>query len=227
MMEIMEALTEVMKPPLEVLQAAVASRWTFGMHHFPREQDSDDEPPTKLREPTEVILIDHFLGTYEPETLQITIFQKAVEQVAAALKVRAADVKFVVRLHEWGHALLHLGLTRDERDRIIQDEALWPNHLATATEWALDLDPSLHERLVQLLVHHGLTWLRNKASLAPSRTAIERITTTFDQLTRRAPSEYHINKFVDVPSPRLLASIELLKARALIGSSAWETVVTW
>ena len=131
-----------------------------------------------------------------------------------------------MRIHEWSHALLHVGLAERERLRITRDESLWPGCLREATAWFRALDVELHEHLAQLLTHHGLTSLQADAKLPRAHAALARIASTFERLTRRAPAEYQINKYIGVPKHRLVRSIGLLKSRTLIGAAAWEAVVT-
>lgn len=191
------------------------------------EIESDEEPPIHLGVHPDVIAIDGVLGHYNPGTQQITIFTQGINRVAEILDARVADLTLVVRLHEWAHALLHVGLTEGERLRITQDESLWPEYLARATAWFRALDAPLHERLAQLLTYHGLCSLQAEAELPEAEAALERIARVFDRLTRRAPSEYQIDNYTGVSRGRIVSSIRPLKSGTLIGAPAWETVVTW
>jgi hypothetical protein len=226
-LKLVEAMAQVWQPPFQVIQRAVDQEWIFPVTHHPSEIESDDEPPVLLGERSEVIAIDGLLGLYSPDTLQITIFRKGISRVAELLNARVADLTFIVRIHEWAHALLHVGFPEAERLQLTKQESLWPKHLAAATGWFRTLDAPLHERLAQLLTHHGVCSLRAAATFPQAQGALERIARTFGDLTRRAPSDYHIDKYTTVPKGRILSSVRLLKSGGLVGASAWETVVTW
>ena len=223
----MEALAEIEKPPHQLLEKELNWEWAFLTGHCPSEQTSDAEPPIRLADRTETIPIDRLLGIYDPSTQGITIFSKGIEQVAALLSAHPRDLMFIVRLHEWAHALLHIAVPKNLRSQLLLDESSWSEYLANATAWFGTLDTPLHERLAQLLTHHALCSLESATTLPESRAALQRRRSTFQQLTRRAPTDYHIEGYVNIPKPRLLLSIRLLKACTLIGFNAWETTITW
>jgi len=224
---IVESLGEVSQAPFQVVQAVVGNQWTFPVRHGPSERASDEEPPVRLDERTEIIPIDGLLGLYTPVRQEIIIFSKGVAEVARRLDLRAPDVAFAVRLHEWAHALLHVGLSPDDRSRVTKDESLWPATLATATAQFESLETGLHERLAQLLVHHGLRAMRADAKAPEAQAALDRRAAAFEQLTLRAPGDYQIHRYIQVSQERIVTSIRLLKSRGIVGLMAWDTVVTW
>ena len=166
------------------------------------------------------------LGIYTPELQQIKIFNRGIVQVAERLDLRQHDITFVVRLHEWAHALIHVGLPETERLRVEKDETSWPTALASATDAFRRLESGLHERLAQLIVHHGLESLRSAAS-PEAQVALDRITAAFEKLMRHAPIDYRIEKYASVPLKKVVSSIALLKNGGLTGLTAWDTVITW
>jgi hypothetical protein len=145
----------------------------FAITHHPSETESDEEPPICLAAQGDVIAIDGVLGLYNPEAQEITIFRKGINRVAETLDSRPADLKFLVRLHEWAHALLHVGLQETDRLSVTRNESLWPAHFARATIWFRALDANLREPLPQLLTHHALRSLQAQATLPEARTALE------------------------------------------------------
>jgi hypothetical protein len=48
------------------------------------------------------------LGRYDSSLQTITVYTKGVELVAGWLGVPEERLKYIVRIHEWGHAVLHL-----------------------------------------------------------------------------------------------------------------------
>ncbi|MBI3934998.1 MAG: hypothetical protein HY316_09930 [Acidobacteria bacterium] len=226
-MRVLEALTQVFVPPYQVTQNAVNQEWTFGMGHFPSEIDSEEEPPIRLGKNVEMIPIDGLLGQYSPATIQITVFRKGIQLVADITKLREHDLLYIVRLHEWAHALMHVGLERQERERLTLDESLWPTYLNLATAGYLRLDGALHERLAQLLVWYGLQGMGQAATVPEAKVALVRIGEAFKTLTHRCPLEYQIDDYLQIPRPRILQSVRLLKNMGINGFEAWDTVIRW
>ena len=223
----LDALAEVLKPPFQVVEAVVDHNWTFAINHFPREVQSDEEPPVRLDARTDIIPIDGVLGIYTPERQEIKIFKRGIEDVASRLGLRAQDIALIVGLHEWAHALFHIGLPKDERFRVTLDEALWPETLASATAKFHRLETGLHERLAQLIVYHALQSLRSAAVIPEAQIALDRIALAFEKLMQHAPSDYRIGKYTSVPRKKVLTSIDLLQGGGLVGLAAWDTVITW
>jgi hypothetical protein len=226
-MDMLDAIIHVYTPAFQVMQAAVAQRWSFAIGHFPSEIRSDSEPPASVDKRSEVIPIDGLLGLYDPASLQITVFQKGIERVSEILGVRASDLDIIVTLHEWAHGLIHLGLTEQERLKVIMEPSSWDTHLATTSAWFRELDPILHERLAQLLTYHGLKDLSGQRTNPKAVPVLERISIAFEQLMRRQSPEYQIQAYLGIPRSRIIESLSLLKDRTLVGASAWDTVIRW
>jgi hypothetical protein len=226
-MEALDAFNEVFKQPCHIVQKTLDHRWIFAINHFPSEVRSDEEPPVRLGEHVDTIPICGVLGLYNPDTQEITIFRKGINRVAQILGCEAAHLTMIVRVHEWSHALLHIGLEERELLEVTRDDSLWPDRLTEATAWFKWLDSELHERLAQLLTYYGLRSVESEATLARAKSTLARVVTAFGDLARRQPAEYQIGQYVSLPKRRLLCSIDLLKNRRLVGTPAWHTVITW
>jgi hypothetical protein len=74
---------------------------------------------------------------------------------------------------------------------------------------------------------HGLRTLQRAATVPEAKAALERLADSFTKLTRRAPREYQVDDYDEVPKDRIVKSIKLIKNHSLVGSSAWDTVVKW
>jgi predicted transcriptional regulator len=223
----LEAISQVLVPPFQVVQQVVNYEWIFPVAHCPSEIESNEEPPIRLGERVDMIPIDGVLGLYSPATQQVTIFRKGVLRVAEILSVREHDLTFVVRIHEWNHALVHVGLLEADRLRVTREDSLWESCLVDATSRFQEIEGELHERLAQLLTFHGLQTMQEAATAPDAKAVLERIANTFMKLTRRASAEYQIDNYTGVPKHRIVKSIRLLKNRSLVGLSAWDTVVRW
>jgi hypothetical protein len=81
-----------------------------------REAKSDDEPP-KNAVSSDLIPIQGYLGQYDHESQRITIYNKGLESASETLDCTTGQLRFIVRLHEWAHALVHVGLYEDELPR--------------------------------------------------------------------------------------------------------------
>jgi hypothetical protein len=170
-----DTLAEVLKSPFQIVQAVVDHNWTFAINHFPREVQSDEKPPVRLDARADIIPIDEVLGIYMPERQEIKIFKRRIEDAAKRLSLHEQDTVLIVRLHEWAHALFHLGLPENERFRVTRDEASWPETLVSATAKFYSLDRGLRERLVQLIVYHGLQSLRSSAATPEGQNVLDRL----------------------------------------------------
>ena len=223
----LDVFAEVRRQPFHIIQAAVDNQWMFADGHMPSETFSEADPPISLADVTDGIVIDGLLGQYNPSTQEITIFRKGIDHVAEILKVSPEGLTQVVRIHEWAHALLHLGLEKDDRMSVLRDESQWAERLTRLSIWFNGLEANLHESLAQLLTREGLRWLREKATILEAQAKIDRIQVVFEQLMRRAPSAYQIDKYDGAPKGRIIGSVRLLKSGGLVGADAWDTVVRW
>jgi hypothetical protein len=172
-------------------------------------------------------VIDGTLGLYDPSKKEITVFQKGVKRAARFLRARPEDLLQIVRLHEWAHALLHLGLEEAEYKSVLQNDSLWVDQLARLDSWFNGLEPNLHEILAQLLTRESLRLLRDKATTPEAQASLNRIQELFHQLMRYAPIRYRIDIFDSTTKSRIFDSIRLLRNGGLVGADAWETVVRW
>lgn len=223
---IVDIMSEVIKAPHQLVEGEMPLR-KFLITQFPSESTSHDEPPVRISKKTEQIPIDGVLGTYDPIKRAITIYEKGIGDVSALLQVKVDDLKYVVRIHEWAHAIVHLGFLADERIKLLRDDSNWMDAQERATLWFQKLEPALHEKLAQMLTFYVLRSLEEDARLEESKLVIRRIRTVFDRLTARAPSEYQISHLVLAPRSRLPEGVELLKSNTLLGLQAWEKVMTW
>jgi hypothetical protein len=76
----------------------------------PTEVYSEDQPSfiPRSAEEDDWIPIDVLLGCYRPKTRTIIIFQRAFAK--HPLRCNVFDLETIVRLHEYAHALVHLGI---------------------------------------------------------------------------------------------------------------------
>ena len=227
LLRLFDIAAQVRRMPFEVIQGAVNYDLAFAYQGFPSEVTSKKEPPISLTDRSESIVIDGTLGLYDPSKRKITVFQKGIKRAAKILRARPEDLLQIVRLHEWSHALLHLGLEEAEYKSVLQNNSLWTDQLARLDSWFNALEPNLHETLAQLLTRESLRLLRDQATIPEAQASLDRIQELFKLLMRCAPSRYRIDKFDNTTKSRILGSIRLLRNGGLVGADAWETVARW
>lgn len=206
----LEALSQVVVSPSRTLERVMNGECQFV--RYPSEETSDEDPPLLLDDSVEIIPIEAVLGLYAPTGQRITIYRKGIECVSKILKVREKDLTFIVRLHEWAHALIHVGVLKADVERV-RDNFFWPSYLKKATRLYNELAPGPHELLAQLLVFQGLLGMREAATLPEAKAAIERMVETFERVMQRAPRAYKIDDYFEIQKHQVVQSILLLKSR--------------
>ena len=103
----LEALAKVIKFPGQLVSAELSLYFAMSMQ--PSERSTDEEPPG-WADRDERWTIDELLGLYEPHKREITLFTKGIEHVAEQLRVKFWSVEYLVRIHEYAHAVFHLGV---------------------------------------------------------------------------------------------------------------------
>jgi hypothetical protein len=165
---------QVRRPPFHIIEGAIDNHWTFANGHEPSEEYSEEDPPLRLSEHPDEIAIDGLLGLYNPSTQGITIFRRGISRVAEILGASTDDLTQIVQIHEWAHALLHIGIEREDCVSVARDESQWAERIGWMNTWFNGLDPTLHERLAQVLTKQGLFWLKNQATIPDAKDSIDR-----------------------------------------------------
>jgi len=219
---------EVLRPPYQVIEKVVNYEYEFVISKFPKEVISDETPPKELDERTDIIPIDEYLGLYEPEKTKITIFNSGIEDASKLIKCNSEYLKYIIRLHEWSHALVHIGFSKNKGLAILKDNNLWDKELAEATKIYTSIEDRLHEHIAQLLTYHSLILIRQDAKYEESREILNNMIKNFLELNKRQPPHYRVDEYLDVPRSRIIQSISLLKKGWLKGVfNAWKTVIKW
>jgi hypothetical protein len=200
---------------------------SFVVGHFPSERCSDAEPPMHLHKHAETIPICYVLGAYEPDHRRITVFDKSVSCVARWLNTAPAQLRMLVRLHEWSHALIHLGTSQDQRKSIL-DGSVHPAAFTASCKACFDrIHPDSHEQLAQLLTFHALQSMHATSSTVEARAAIEQLCKLFWELSKRQPPAYQIKELVNAPKHRVIESIPMLRQGAVADMATWRRIIAW
>ena len=103
--------------------------------------------------------IDDLLGAYFPERQEIKIFENEIQITAHSLKIPPDDLQYAVRLHEYAHAVVHLGLgvgyqgqLADEPSIVITEPGDWKEFIDGRSRLFARLSSEAHELLTQTMV---------------------------------------------------------------------------
>jgi len=100
----------------------------------------------------DLIPIDKFLGLYKDATREILIYRPNIVSAADRLKCAPTQLEFIVRLHEYCHALAHIGVFRPEFEPTLSDiPTNWEKFISERNSFFSSLDESAGELLSQLL----------------------------------------------------------------------------
>jgi hypothetical protein len=107
------------------------------------------------------------MGTYTPATRTVTLYLPTIRDCAKKLGVDEEGVREVVRVHEYMHALHHLGAPANARFKLWQplEEGLQHNAVFLAERWALKEAPTALAVFLASRDH----WFGKLGSHRPSR----------------------------------------------------------
>ena len=159
----------------------------------PRESFSLKMPAYAASSPEEIDLapIDVLYGRYEPKSRSIEVYVRRIEQDAVRFRVDPSDLLALVRLHQYAHAIVHLGVAQRDVKRQLSEYGS-----GTSTDWEAFSESRLsaiavlgrkeHEMLAQ-----AITW----ACLA-HHPQCARLSRVFTDLEERQPPEYKLSPVV-------------------------------
>jgi hypothetical protein len=132
--------------------------------------------------------IDVLYGIYKPKDLEITIFVENIKADAHRFRLGYADFLSVVRLHEYAHAIIHLGIDCGEvTQNGIGNRTYWDSFRKMRDETFAALDRPSHEFLAQAIT---LACLASDSS----ETAFQGTIGAFDEIEDRQPRIYRLSK---------------------------------
>lgn len=135
--------------------------------------------------------IDVVYGSYNPRTRCIEIY---IDNIAreAALYGEYADVLQVVRLHEYAHAMVHLGVRLDQVSAVLGNIGMagvtnWDAFVENRTRAYEEIDSASHEFLAQAITFAVIASLPNESDR-------KRLSATFEALEKKQPPEYVVSE---------------------------------
>ncbi len=142
----------------------------------PQSPDEDPQVP-----------IDQVLGKYDDRKRLITIYVKNIARFAKKLQCTEAELLYVVRLHEYAHALDHMGLPFDEADAYLSETLSQTNNRVPSgsrgTRQYRSAGEQEHEFWAQ-----SMTWVAIQA-LSPTPSELS---SAYLELMRHQPPEYQL-----------------------------------
>lgn len=166
--------------------------------------------------------IDVLYGCYEPTSREIKVFVNRIEQDAPIYGAEARELCDVVRIQEYCHAVVHLGIRADDvHERLREwgpgDRTEWSDFVTSRTSWFLAVDPKTHEFLAQALAYAALQRLNDWEG---------RFRKIFDALEAKQPARYRLSPEVKQHAGDAHWALILDAARERIGAHRGEGF-TW
>jgi hypothetical protein len=217
----LDVLGEVYTPPKNDL--SLSSKRYFGGISLVAEVPSNDDPPVIKNQNGQWDTqpnFDGFLGMYEPRKRRITIFNKAIVWVANANGWDPGRLERIVKLHEWAHALHHLGTF----------DSLGAINLRTCGSRYRAASAEMSEQIAQLATLVTLKTSIEKAQHKKSKEICFEIQEMFFFLMERQSSIYWLPSSLKEVSPqRLAAKLKLLfqisdRKINLVRDEIWEAI---
>ncbi len=223
----LDAMQDIHRPPYQVLSDLLDNEYDFAMRGHPQEEESDEEP-RKIDNRREWWPIDEVLGRYDPTNRSITLYRVGIKAASERVGRPAEHLGKIVRIHEYAHAIFHVGLTQGERMESRRDEGVPIPRLEEKTAQFRSVEVTVHESLAQLMTLHAIHRMIETARHAESRSVLEEMLRTFWSLNQIQPPEYRVDDFKDIPRRRIVKGFGLLKNSKLQGDwDTWKTVLTW
>lgn len=138
----------------------------------------------------DLLPIDILFGAYSPVQHTITIFIDSIRKHASRIGATPAELTHIVRVHEYAHAIVHLGIpfASAEKEMLTFDGDLTAWHLVLnrRTCWFKSMKAELHELLAQALTYGVLQTGPNP----------EKMIGVFEELEKKQPAHYQLSKEV-------------------------------
>ncbi len=211
MQDTLDALSEVMVHPAYLLWDHASRIFFHGSNNTVREEASRDDPPLLAHRGGRWVDLtpdfESLLGLYEPEKRRIVLFDKGIEWLADKQDWVPNRLRMVVRLHEWAHALHHLGAPRRHTARGMAI----PRGFAERNARFRAAPDDLKEQIAQLCTLVALRGQIARAKKPKAQAMLEDVERIFFELMDRQSSRYRLPDEVrGMTLDRLKLKLELL-----------------
>ncbi|MEJ2373841.1 MAG: hypothetical protein P8Y71_00005 [Pseudolabrys sp.] len=235
MNELWKVMSQVFKSPVPLVCGEVALYFAISLQ--PLELPPTDVDPPGWDRRDELWTIDELLGHYQADKREITLFNRGIRHVAGKLQADPEVVKYLVRIHEYAHAVFHIGVDRTTSARLAEayvkgNPALERDTASALTAAYSSVDTFVHEQIAQLVTILALKGLELKASGCAAKTACTALSQTFEKLMRRQPPQYRLDGLAhlkpDKLRNRLRAFISLTRSGDVRATRrSWDTLMFW
>lgn len=215
MQGMIDVLSEVYVAPYSLISGHVGRNFFHNSQNTVTQEDSRDDPPlVASRNGQWVDLTPDFeslLGVYQgvdkAETRRIVLFDKGIEWLADQRDWEPNKLRLIVRLHEWSHALHHLG----PREQHIVKGVAVPRGFAERNARFRAAPDDLKEQIAQLCTLVALRGQAVRAQPTRAREILRDIEQIFFKLMEVQSQKYRLPEAVRDMSPdRLKSKLALL-----------------
>ena len=186
--------------------------WNTPYSKVSLEINNTDAPVWKQPHNNEwTINIDDLLGKYEPALRKITLYDNNIKAGAKSLKCQYKALKYVVKLHEYAHAIVHLGITDKERGKFKFGKLSSKN----MDKINASIDKELHEVFAQIITYNYLkkTYDGNRERSISQDASMKPKLDAFEKLEEHQSYEYRLGKLKKVDFKELNKCMELFKSK--------------
>lgn len=178
----------------------------------PTETFSQKMPTWVPQSPSDrdLLPIDVLYGTYNPQARLIEIYAKRIECDARLYGGSFEDLLQIVRLHEYAHAVLHLGVPMSDTISTLgtfspSGTTDWNEFVARRTRMFSELDSASHEFLAQAITYACLCNLPEHQS--------SHLKGVFEKLEAKQPQHYVVPTEIKATAANVDWSLALRAAR--------------
>lgn len=205
------------QPGLQV-QAMTGASFIAG---GPTEHFSKKMPTRQASRPGEgdLLPIDELYGIYCAADRRIEIYVDRIRQDAKLFGAEPEDLIYLVRLHEYGHAVTHLGISDECADPHLStfgdtESTDWSTYTVRRDEYFMSLPEGVHELLAQTITYDAIGRLPADVSA--------RLRSIFAALEEKQPEIYKVPREIKVVAGKIDWPLVLDAARGEIGVSKTE-----
>lgn len=198
------------------LQVQIVTRGSF-IAGGPTEHFSKKMPTWQASHADErdLLPIDILYGTYCAADRRIEVYVDRILQDAKLFGADPEDPVYLIRLHEYGHAALHLGISDECADAHLStfgnlDSTDWSACLAHRNQQFASVSDGVHELLAQTITYDAIGFLPGEVSA--------RLRKIFIALEERQSEIYKVPGEVKALAGRIDWPLVLDAARAEIGA---------
>jgi hypothetical protein len=171
---------------------------------------SDEDPPIIKDGRAWTDLVPDYellLGVYDNARHRITLFKKGIDWLAQQHDWEPGRLESIVELHEWGHAVHHLGPNEPSKF----DAKVVSSELRRRTLAFRCCPDEFKEQIAQLLTLLAIKGKRQESQFPKAKEYFEIMEEMFFELMDRQSAKYRLPKIVrDMEIPQLRTRAQLL-----------------